>query len=188
MQANPERHIEGFRGTGFNMDAASPPGLDRFGAFANRRELDALRPALRAGERVLYVLEAARGKRGLLAATDRRLVFVTAGLLRRKSLAWDYTDVVGLKVTKAVDDAGLTVQLRGSEVVFEACRKRDAEAFVKAVRERPPGPDDPLDFTPSEKRPKTEKQLRRERLDRMFNKGSMTKAEYERGLRALDAD
>ena len=170
------------------MDVEAPPGLDRFGAFANRRELDALRPALQPGERILYLLEAEQGKRGLLAATDRRLVFATAGLLRRKAMTWGYTDVVGLKVLKAVDDATLTIQLRGGEIVFDGCRKREVEAFVKAVRERPPGPDDPLDFTPAEKRPKTEKQLRRERLDRMFRKGSMTKAEYERSVRALDSE
>ncbi|MFA5944783.1 MAG: PH domain-containing protein [Candidatus Thermoplasmatota archaeon] len=164
------------------------PGLDRFGAFANRRELNALRPALQPGEQVLHLLEATRGKRGLLAATDRRLLFATAGLLRRKALAWSYTDVIGLKVMKTVDDAALTLQLRSGDLVFEGCRKREAEAFVKAVRERSPGPDDPLDFTPAERRPKTEKQLRRERLDRMFRKGSMTKAEYERSVRALDSE
>lgn len=169
------------------MEAA--PGLDRFGAFVNRRALAALARDLKPGEVVFHVLEATLGKRGVLAASDRRLLFVVPGLLRRKPQEWRHVAVSAVKLTKAVDDATVTLELRtGPPVVFTACRKREAEAFVQAVRERPPGPDDPLDFTPPELRPKTEKQLRRERLDRMYRKGSMTKAEYERGLRALDAE
>jgi hypothetical protein len=161
------------------------PGLDRFGAFANRRELAALDRALLSGERVLHVLEATHGRKGVLAATDRRLVFATGGFLRRKALAWPWRDVVAVTVVKAVDDAELTVQLRGSAATFPGCRKREAEAFAEAVRQRPPGPDDPLDFTPEELRPKTPEQLRREQLSRMLRKGSITKAEYERRLRTL---
>lgn len=162
------------------------PGLDRFGAFANRRELAALERALLDGERVLHVLEATHGRKGVLAATDRRLVFAAAGLLRRKALAWPWRDVVGLKVVKAVDDAEVAVQLRGGAAAFPGCRKRDAEAFAEAVRRRPPGPDDPLDFTPEELRPKTPEQQRREQLVRMLRKGSITRAEYERRMRTLD--
>ena len=162
------------------------PGLDRFGAFVNRRQLAALDRALLDGERVLHVLEATHGRRGVLAATDRRLVFATGGLLRRRALAWPYRDVAGLKVVKAVDDAELTVQLRDGAVAFPGCRKREAEAFAEAVRKRPPGPDDPLDFTPEELRPKTPEQARREQLGRMLRKGSLTRAEYERRLRTLD--
>lgn len=162
------------------------PGLDRFGAFANRRELAALGRALAPGERVWHVLEATHGRRGVLAATDRRLVFATAGLLRRRALAWAYADVAGLKVVKAVDDAELTLQSRAGAVAFTGCRKREAEAFAEAVRRRPPGPGDPLDFTPEELRPLTPEQARRERLGRMLRKGSITRAEYERRLRTLD--
>jgi hypothetical protein len=162
------------------------PGLDRFGAFANRRELAALERALLDGEAVLHVLEATRGRRGLLAATDRRLVFATAGLLRRKALAWPWRDVASVKVVKAVDDAEVAVRLRDGTAAFSGCRKREAEAFAEAVRRRPPGPDDPLDFTPEELRPKTPAQVRREQLGRMLHKGSLTRAEYERRLRTLD--
>lgn len=167
------------------------PGLDKFRQFTSRRELEALRPALEDGERIVHLLEASRpgGKRGLLAATDRRLLFATAGWLRRKAAAWSYADVTGLKVTKGVDDATVTATLRGGpEAVFVGCRKREAEAFAKAVRERPPGPDDPLDFTPEEQRPKTPRQLKRERLQRMLRKGTLTQKEYELRMRTLDDD
>lgn len=164
------------------------PGLDRFGAFVNRRSLAALGAALQPGEVALHVLEASRGKRGVLALTDRRLLFVAPGILRRKQ-EWRHGGVADVALTKTVDEATVTLQMRvGPPASFTGCRKREAEAFVQAVRERPPGPDDPLDFTPAELKPKSEKQLRRERLERMYRKGTMTKAEYERGLRALDAD
>lgn len=169
------------------MEAA--PGLDRFGAFVNRKALAALGAALKEGEAVVHVLEATLDKRGVLAATDRRLVFVAPGLLRRKERDWPNVAVASVTVQKSVDDATVVLQPRAGEpVVFTGCRKRDAEAFAKAVAERPPGPDDPLDFTPAEQRPKTEWQLRRERLERMYRKGTMTKAEYERGIRSLDSD
>ncbi|MHB1262483.1 MAG: PH domain-containing protein [Thermoplasmatota archaeon] len=169
------------------MEAA--PGLDRFGAFVNRRALAALARALKPNEVVFHVLEATWAKRGVLAVTDRRLLFVAPGLLRRHAQEWRNVAIAAVELAKAVDDATVTLKLRaGPPVAFTNCRKREAEAFVQAVRERPPGPDDPLDFTPAELRPKTEKQLRRERLERMYRKGTMTKSEYERGLRALDAE
>jgi hypothetical protein len=164
------------------------PGLDRFGAFVNRRALSGLAAKLEPGEVVFHVLEATYGKRGVLALTDRRLLFVTAGLLRRKR-DWRNAGVAAVELQKAVDEATVTVRMHaGPAAVFEHCRKREAEAFAKAFRTRPPGPDDPLDFTPAERKPKTPLQLRRERLERMYRKGTMTKAEYERGLRSLDAD
>lgn len=162
------------------------PGLDKFGQFVNRRELDALRPSLAEGERVLRLLEARHGRKGLLAATDRRLLFSTSGFFRRKALSWSYPDVVALKVLRAVDDATLTLTLRQGAVEFTGCRKADAEAFVEAVRRRPPPPDAPLDFTPPHLRPKDERTLRREKLDRMLQKGSITKSEHERMVRGLD--
>lgn len=162
------------------------PGLDRFGQFLDRRELGALRRALDDGERVLHVLPATQGRHGVLAATDRRLLFVTGGLLLRRKAAWPYAEVVGLRVAKAVDDATLTVRLRTGEAVFTGCRKASAEAFAEAVRNRPPPPDAPLDFTPPHLRPKDPRQQRREQLDRMLRKGSITRAEHQRMVAALD--
>lgn len=156
------------------------PGLDRFGRFVNRRELRVLAGALRQGEKALHVLEATHRRRGLLAATDRRIVFVTTGWLRRREASWSYTDVAGLKVSRAVDDATLTMTLRDGEAAFTACRKREAEEFIRAVKARPPPPDAPLDFSPPGSRPKDPETLRKERLGRMLRKGSITKAEYER--------
>jgi hypothetical protein len=162
------------------------PGLDQLGRFVRRRELDRLERALAPGERLLHVLEGSHGRRGVLAATDRRLLFVPAGLLRRRPTAWPYADVIGLKVVRAVDDAVLQLTLRDGDVHVTGCRKSAAEALVRAVQNRPPGPDDPLDFTPPGQRPKTPRQQRRERLDRMLAKGSITKAEHDRMVRSLD--
>jgi hypothetical protein len=181
-----KRHLETLAALGRRVDADAS-GLDRFARFLNRRELAALRRALGDGERVLHALEATHGRKGLLAATDRRLLFVAGGLLRRKR-AWPYGDVVSLRVSKAVDEAALTMTLRAGEAVFTGCRKREAEAFARAVKERPPPPDAPLDFTPPHLKPKDPLQVRREQLDRMLRKGSITKAEHERMVRALDSD
>jgi hypothetical protein len=166
--------------------AVEAPGLDQLGRFVRRRELARLERALGAEERLLHVLEAQHGRRGVLAATDRRLLFIPAGMLRRKPTAWPYAEVVGLKVVRAVDDAVLRLTLRAGEAQLTGCRKAAAEALVRAVQNRPPGPDDPLDFTPPGQRPKTPRQQRREQLDRMLQKGSITKAEHDRMVRSLD--
>lgn len=161
------------------------PGLDRFARFLHRRELARLRRTLEPGERPLHVLAATHGRKGLLAATDRRIVFVAGGLLRRKSV-WTYGDLVSLRVSRTVDEATLAMTLRDGEAVFTGCRKRAAEDFAAAVKARPPPPDAPLDFTPPHLRPKDPRQERRDKLDRMLRKGSITKAEHERMVRALD--
>jgi hypothetical protein len=167
------------------MEKDAAPGLDRFGRFVNRRELRALERALRQGERAVQVLEATHRRRGLLAATDRRIVFVTTGWFGRKETTWSYTDVAGLKVVRSVDDATLVLVLRDGEAAFTACRKAEAEEFIRAVKARPPPPDAPLDFRPPGSRPKDPQTLRREQLDRMLRKGSITKAEHERMVRSL---
>jgi len=168
------------------QDDGGFPGLDRFRQFLSRRELGALRPALAPGERVLHVLDAVPtggGRRGVLVATDRKLAFATAGFLRRKVVAWRYLGT-HLKLDRRVDDATLLLHRLDGDASFTV-RRRDGEDFVAAVKARPPGPDDPLDFTPDELKPKSEAQIKVERLQRMLRKGSITKAEYERRIRAL---
>lgn len=166
------------------------PGLDRFGRFINRRELDALGPTLRAGERVLYAVEAHLDGKGLLAATDRRILFLRLGWLRRRVQSWPYAAVVALRVRLDVDDALLTVATKAGDVAFARVPKRGAEALAKAVKQRPPAPGEVVEFQDARKpRPRTEQEQRLDRLDRMLERGTLTRAEHERARRAvLEAD
>lgn len=167
------------------------PGFDRFGRFINRRELDALAPALAAGERVLYAAEAHREGKGLLAATDRRILFLRVGWLRRRVRSWPYAQVAAVRLRLDVDDAVVTVTTkRAGDVAFARVPKRAAEAFAKAVKERPPAPGEMLDFQDARTpRQRTEQEQRLDRLDRMLERGTLTRAEHERARRAaLEGD
>jgi hypothetical protein len=165
------------------------PGLDRFGRFINRRELAALSDTLDQGERVLYALEAYHTRKGLLAATDRRLVFLRAGLLGRRLHSWPHSHIRSVHVRLDVDDAVVTVATAKGNLVFAKCRKRAAEAFGTAVKNRPPLPHEVVVFQDEKTRPRTPKEQRLERLDRMLGQGSITRAEYDRAKQAaLDAD
>lgn len=158
-------------------------GLDRFGRFVNRRELAALRSQLEEGENVLAVVEATLDRRGVLAATDRRLLFVRRSWLGARSRAWRYRDVLDLVRKGRVDDA--TLQLRTVQGVVEltAVPKADSQAFADAVAARPRGPGELLDFTLPEAL--ADRRRRLERLDRMLERGSITRSEHERSKRAI---
>ncbi|MCA1818741.1 MAG: PH domain-containing protein [Halobacteriales archaeon] len=87
------------------------PGLGELDRFVNRRELDALTPMLSEGESIRFAMDGASGgRRGVLAATDRRILFVSKGLLRRHVQEWDLDDVTRVDVEAGVDDATLTVR------------------------------------------------------------------------------
>lgn len=164
------------------MDAK---GLDRFGRFLKRRELDALAGKLDAGETVLAAVEATLDKAGVLAATDRRLLFVRRGWLGARSRSWPYAKV---HRQASRDAATLTLAARGGPVRFTAVPKDQATAFEQAVRRRPPGPGELVDFTPPPAEIARRKRL--ERLDRMLERGTLTRKEYEvaKANLAVEAD
>jgi hypothetical protein len=160
-----------------------PAGLDRFGRFVNRRELDALAGKLEDGESVLAAVEATRDRRGVLAATDRRLVFVRRGWLGARAEDWAYRQVLGVTCTARVDDATLTVRTQRGTQTFTAVIKAEAQAFEKAVAMRPRAPGELVEFAIDAAQ--TDRRKRLERLDRMLARGSITRTEYERSKRAI---
>lgn len=158
-------------------------GLDRFGRFVNRRELQALARQLDDGERVLAACEATHDTRGVLAATDRRLLFVRRSWIGARKAEWPYRQVLDLVRKGRVDDATLTLRTPQGSVEFTGVPKADAQAFAEAVATRPRGPGELLDFTLPQALADRRKRL--ERLDRMLERGSLTRAEYEHAKRAI---
>lgn len=158
------------------------PGLDRFGRFVNRRELEALQGRLAPGERLLAAVEARADRVGVLAVTTQRVLHLSKGWLRTRLRAWPHASVAGIAVATRIDDALLTLRTREGPVAFRL-RKPDAKLVQAAWVSRPQGPGDLLDFALP-----PEAQRRRERLarlDRMLARGAITKAEYERAKRSV---
>lgn len=158
-------------------------GLDRFGRFVNRRELEALQARLAPGERLLAAAEARLQRPGILAVTTQRVVHLSKGWLRTRMQAWPHRAVRGMAVATNVDDAALTLQAP-APALFRM-RKADAKLIQAAWQSRPPGPGELLDFAlpPAQRR----QQERLARLDRQFARGTITKAEYERAKRNVAA-
>lgn len=149
-------------------------GLDRFGRFLRRREWDALNRGLNANETVLAAVEATLDKPGLLAATSQRLVFVRRSWLGTRSHAWPYGKI---HRRSERDAATLTLAARGGPVVFGHVPKQQAKEFEAAVAKRPLGPGELMDFSLPPQELARRKRL--ERLDRMLQRGSLTRKEYE---------
>lgn len=156
-------------------------GLDRFGRFLNRRELTALARQLDEGEQVLAAVEAVLDKRGVLAATDRRLLFVRRSWLGARARSWRYARLDARSDREA---ARLELQTPQGPVAFTGIPKDQAREFQAAVARRPPAPGELVDFSlpPAE----AARRKRLERLDRMLARGSLTRSEYERAKRSLD--
>lgn len=162
-------------------------GLDRFGRFINRRELEALGRRLEPGETVVAAVEATLERRGVLAITDRRMLFVHRTLLGAKAASWPHRQVLGLARKGRVDDAELVLRtVGGVSVTFTGVPKAEAEAFEDAAATRPRGPDELVDFTPPQAM--LDRKRRLERLDRMLARGSITRTEYEHAKRAIASE
>lgn len=102
--------------------------------FVNRRELRALQSALEEGEELRATVDGSHsGRRGVLAATDCRILFITKGLLRATIEQWEYDAVDGLEVERGVNDSTLTL-LAPQPFVVTGARKDGAAAFQEAVR------------------------------------------------------
>jgi len=172
----------------------TPPGIGELDRFVSRRELAALEGLLTEGEVLRYAVEGLRdGKRGVLAATDLRILFVAKAILRTRVESWDYDQVAGVESHRSKDDATLTLATATGPVVVTGVRKAAAEGFQAAVR-----PDiadrefrlalivgDPRNVQPAEGNT-THERLRR--LERMRTRRSITEPEYKVNRRRILED
>ncbi|HLF16256.1 MAG TPA: PH domain-containing protein [Candidatus Thermoplasmatota archaeon] len=168
------------------------PGLDALGRFVNRREIASLKPVLGEGERLLYAVEGhARDRRGLLAATDLRVLFVSKGWIRTKVDDFPYEDLKELAVSLDRDDAVVTLRGGDRELVVAKADKLGAQELgerandaarlrkssFRLVRADPNAP------TVTSRMKAAEERL--ERLDRMLARRSMTAAEHRVARRRI---
>jgi hypothetical protein len=168
---------------------ATLPGLDELGAFVHRRELKALRKVLAADEQVRSAVGAYAGRqRGLLLATDRRIVWVAAGLLRRTTRSSSYEGILKVEVEVNLDGATITFTLpHHYQELFTRADRKGARAFAAAVRgatarqafRKVRTVTDPAQATPAEQMLDEPFRTRLARLERMHARGTLTEPEYK---------
>jgi hypothetical protein len=166
---------------------ASDAGLGRLGSFVGRRELALLQRRLSGDERVLGAVDAVRGRRkGLLAATDRRICWVSSGLLRRTLVSWPYDEVAKVEVHMARAGATIDLLLPGTSETFTQAERDTARAFADAVKVASPrrafrkvtAVRDPATVTPLAELLEEPFRTRLARLERMHERGTLTEPEY----------
>ncbi|MEA3203392.1 MAG: hypothetical protein QOI63_1067 [Thermoplasmata archaeon] len=169
-------------------------GLDGLGRFVGRRELALLRKRLEGDERVLGAVDATRGRRkGLLAATDRRIAWAAQGVLRRTLLSWPYDEVAKVEVHVARDGATIDLLLAGTSETFAQADREQARAFAQAVKRASPrrafrrvlAVRDPATATPVEELLEEPYRTRLARLERMHARGTLTEPEYQASRRGI---
>lgn len=169
------------------------PGLDRFGRFTSRDELNALRPKLEQGETVLYAVAAIGDRKGLLAATDRRILWLSQGPLQVRTATYSYGEIRRMAVELARDGATITLSCPDGDHRFTRADRQGAQAFAARVQQMPRLQEyrrvEVTGITEeaapaAAPRPETT-QERLSRLDRMLEKGSITEPEYRANRRRI---
>jgi hypothetical protein len=167
---------------------AGDAGLDGLGRFVGRREVALLRRRLEGDERILGAADATRGRRrGLLAATDRRIAWVSRGVLRRTLVSWPYEEVAKVEVHVARDGATIDLLLGAGSATFTRADRAQARAFAEAVKRASPrrafrrvtAVRDPATVTPVAELLEEPYRSRLARLERMHERGTLTEPEYQ---------
>lgn len=169
------------------------PGLDQFGRFTSRAELSALRPKLQQGEVVRYAVAAVGDRRGLLAATDRRVLWLSQGTLQVRTASYAYGEIRRLVVEVDRDGATITLHCPDGEHRFTQADRTLARAFAEQVRTVPRLAEfrrvellDEPEEAPAPKSSLDERtQERLQALTRMREKGSLTEAEFRANRRRI---
>ncbi|HEU4676098.1 MAG TPA: SHOCT domain-containing protein [Motilibacteraceae bacterium] len=104
-------------------------------SFGMRREIKNLPEHLEPGERVLEVAGGrfARGS-GLLALTDRRVVFLFHGLVHTNLEEFRLARIDSVAVSSGVLWSSVTLTVAGNRAVIEQLDKTDGKRMVDAIR------------------------------------------------------
>lgn len=166
------------------MDA---PGLDAVGRFTSRNELALLQPHLDEGETVHYALAGVfERKKGLLAATNQRVLFATTGLIRDRLTSWPYGVLEQVTAEVDLQEATITLRAGPETIVVTGCERRAARAFAETVAKRSANRafrpvrivEDPAEARVHAEADMSAVERRLSRLDSMHEKGSITEAEW----------
>ena len=88
------------------------------------RELELLASVRTFGERILAVAFADLNGRGILAATDARVLHLSYAREAGALAAWDRADITGVRVSSGLRGARLHIHLDGRVVSFDQVRPR----------------------------------------------------------------
>ncbi len=117
-----------------DVDAARAAMVNKFGT---RRELRNLEERLLPGE-VLQHIAGGRygGKKGLLALTDQRVLFLTDGVLNRGTQEYPVGSISGVHLKSGLLTSTLELVASGARVTVDQMQKLDAEPLTNRLRQR----------------------------------------------------
>jgi len=141
-----------------------------------RREVRNLAGTIHPGEQLLAIAQGRyEGKQGLLAVTDRRLIFLEQGMIRRKQQDFPYDRVSSIGSKRGLAFGTLTIHAAGSQATIDQVSPKEfADRAAELVRARLGAParqttalsEDPLD------------QIKK--LSELRDAGILTEEEFER--------
>lgn len=146
-------------------------------SFGMRREIQHLPDHLEPGERVREVAGGrfARGS-GLLALTDRRVVFLFHGLVHTELEEFRLTRIDSVASSGGVLWSSITLTVAGNRAVIEQLDKTDAKRMVDAIRLAVATAHAAPGGAPDQAEPDVVTQL--ERLARLRDAGALTDEEF----------
>ena len=106
-------------------------------AFVHR-ELRTLPALLGEDERVLDLTQGEHdGSRGLIAVTDRRVMFVDDGIVRTRVEELPHEEIASVECSSSIRSGTLTILASAGQVVFEnVMPRRQAEEVAELIRAR----------------------------------------------------
>lgn len=151
-----------------------------------RREIRSLSGVIGEGEEVLALAQGRyRGKQGLLAATNLRLVFLEQGLVRRVQEDFAYDRISSVGVKKGLAFGALVISASGNEgEVDQIVPKATADEVAQIVRSRLGATGPPPTAVPSAPAaPSPADQVRE--LAKLRDEGMLSEEEFETKRREI---
>lgn len=159
--------------------------IDGWTKFLSRREINELPNVLWPKERIeQFGGGTYEGKRGVLVATNRRLIFLDKGLIRLKVEDFPYDKVTSAQVETGLIWGKLTILASGNKAVIDNMPKDQARSLGDHVRRRlnKPSPQQP---GPERGTPSDDVVSQLERLAKLRQQGLLTDQEFVAQKRRL---
>lgn len=153
--------------------------------FSARREIKDLANVLGLDETVVALAQGRYSKRqGLVLATDRRVVFLEHGMVRRIQEDFPYDRISSVGAKKSLVSGALTIHASGNDAEIDNIVPKDsATEIAEVVRARLGSPKTSTTTSPEPSAPTAAEKVRE--LAQLRDEGLLSEDEFERKRREL---